>query len=114
MYVADSMTSVHSLAIQNATASSLWVAIPEGFLGNYPNPVQLPELFSEAVQELRAAGMPEQADIFLAGHSLGGIVVQGKSLAGHRSARRPAVPAAICSLSALFRSQSLMLEPIGT
>ena len=53
------------------------MAIPEGFFGNYPNPLQLPELFSAALEELQALGLPEDAEVFLAGHSLGGIVVQG-------------------------------------
>ncbi|KAF0294334.1 hypothetical protein FJT64_007971 [Amphibalanus amphitrite] len=65
------------LAIQSATSISLWVAIPEGFVGNYPNPVQLPGLATDALAQLADAGMPVDAPVFLSGHSLGGIVVQG-------------------------------------
>jgi len=74
-------------AIQNATDSPLWVGIVEGFAGNFPNPLQVEHLISTALTDLQAAGMPDGIDVFLAAHSLGGIVVQGYAIS-HASSLR--------------------------
>lgn len=66
-------------AIQNASSVPLWVGICEGFLGNFPNPLQVADKISDVLHALSQAGMPDEANdyVFLAAHSLGGIVIQG-------------------------------------
>ncbi|XP_037071612.1 uncharacterized protein LOC119092739 [Pollicipes pollicipes] len=75
------------LAIQNATDSPLWVGIAEGFLNNFPNPLQISAVISTVMQDLKEAGMPEEVDVFIAAHSLGGVVVQGYVVSNAASLR---------------------------
>ena len=61
-------------AVQNAT-NGIWVAIPS-FLENLADPLTMDKAIASAEKELIAAGMPAGTPILLAGHSLGGSVVE--------------------------------------
>ena len=63
-------------ALQAECTAPLWVGIAEGFYKNEPNVVQVRAAINEVLGNMTSAGMPEAADLFLAGHSLGGIWVQ--------------------------------------
>ena len=63
-------------ALQAESAAPLWVGIAEGFYKNEPNFVQVRTAIDDVLANLTSAGMPETADLFVAGHSLGGVWVQ--------------------------------------
>ncbi|ESO97511.1 hypothetical protein LOTGIDRAFT_152602 [Lottia gigantea] len=66
--------------IQETSDLKLWVALLEDFPFNLPNPLQLNGAISQAVSRIKAAGMKTN-NVFVAGHSLGGVFVgnYGKS-----------------------------------
>ncbi|ESO97510.1 hypothetical protein LOTGIDRAFT_228186 [Lottia gigantea] len=66
--------------IQETSDLKLWVALLEDFPLNLPNPLQLNGAISQAVSKIKAAGMKTN-NVFVAGHSLGGVFVgnYGKS-----------------------------------
>ncbi|XP_067683462.1 uncharacterized protein [Haliotis asinina] len=66
--------------IQRSSPLKLWVAVLEGFIGDLPNPIQLSGAVTDAIAQLRKSGMTSD-NVFLAGHSLGGVFVgnYGKS-----------------------------------
>ena len=61
--------------LQNTSTNTLWIAIPS-FLDNFPSEKLRPKVIDELLAKLRTAGMPENALLFLSGHSLGGFVSQ--------------------------------------
>merc|ERR1711907_223064 len=87
-YVANTNYAELGTAIQKASPLKLWVAIPS-FVLNCPNPGQIGGKVSDAVQQVKSNGFasitPSQ-DVFISGHSLGGIfsqkVVGGGGYAG--------------------------------
>jgi hypothetical protein len=75
-------------AVQAAAGGRLWVGIPS-FMADMANPLQAGARFDEVVKAAREAGAKDLElgrDVFVAGHSLGGImakdVVKGRGLAG--------------------------------
>ncbi|XP_067654544.1 uncharacterized protein [Haliotis asinina] len=66
--------------IQRSSPMKLWVAVLEEFIGDLPNPIQLSGAVTDAIAQLRKSGMTSN-NVFLAGHSLGGVLVgnYGKS-----------------------------------
>ena len=63
---------------QGATLNQrIWVGLPD-FLGNTPDPAALPGKVTETLDALRALGFTGD-NIVMAGHSLGGVTVQGYS-----------------------------------
>ncbi|XP_067654983.1 uncharacterized protein [Haliotis asinina] len=66
--------------IQQSTDLKLWVVLLGEFIDDLPNPVELPKGIANATAQLRKRGMMSD-NIFLAGHSLGGVFVgeYGKS-----------------------------------
>mmetsp|Transcript_29902 Transcript_29902/g.58622 ORF Transcript_29902/g.58622 Transcript_29902/m.58622 type:complete len:533 (-) Transcript_29902:194-1792(-) len=62
-------------AIQNAAPYKLFVAIP-AYIGDVPEPLQLGSGIDDAKSKMYAAGLPKDAPIVYAGHSLGGAMLQ--------------------------------------
>lgn len=62
-------------AIQNAASYKLWVAVPAYTL-DVPEPLELSHGINDAKSKLYAAGLPKDAPIVYAGHSLGGAMLQ--------------------------------------
>ncbi|KAK7098991.1 hypothetical protein V1264_003199 [Littorina saxatilis] len=60
--------------IQQASPLKLWVVLLEGFLLTTPNPLELGGAVTSAIAALKHQGMTSD-NIFLAGHSLGGVFV---------------------------------------
>ncbi|XP_071104987.1 uncharacterized protein [Haliotis cracherodii] len=60
--------------IQLSAVLRLWVVVLGEFLDDLPNPVELPKGIANATAQLRKRGMTSD-NIFLAGHSLGGVFV---------------------------------------
>nr|KAG5698630.1 hypothetical protein BaRGS_003144 [Batillaria attramentaria] len=60
--------------IQQVSTLKLWVALLDGFMLNTPNPLQLPGAVNQAIKDLKKKGMTSH-NVFLAGHSLGGVFV---------------------------------------
>lgn len=58
-----------AVAIQKATPVKLWVALLEDWPLNVPNPVQLDYAVNEAIDKMGI----KNGNVFLAGHSLGGM-----------------------------------------
>ena len=55
----------------------IWVGLPD-FVGNTPDPATLPDKVAATLDALRAQGFTGD-NIVMAGHSLGGVTVQGYS-----------------------------------
>ncbi|CAL4059473.1 unnamed protein product, partial [Meganyctiphanes norvegica] len=62
-------------AVQAASPLRLWVALVRPFAFDLPNPVEVVPDIDHALQTMRDMGM-ETEFIFIAGHSLGGVVLQ--------------------------------------
>ncbi|XP_030850071.1 uncharacterized protein LOC100889358 [Strongylocentrotus purpuratus] len=62
--------------IQEASPLKLHVALTTDYLNDTPNPVQVGNAIERAITELRNANLPDDAPIFVAGHSLGGTFLQ--------------------------------------
>ncbi|KAK7098990.1 uncharacterized protein [Littorina saxatilis] len=60
--------------IQGASPLKLWVVLLEGFIMTTPNPLELGGAISSAIAALKKQGMTTD-NIFVAGHSLGGVFV---------------------------------------
>merc|ERR1719460_1778831 len=87
-YVENTNYAELGQAIQKASPLKLWVAIPS-FLLNCPNPGEIKSKITGAVSEVKSqgfSGINSTSDVFVAGHSLGGIfsqtVVHGGGYAG--------------------------------
>ncbi|CAH1783499.1 unnamed protein product [Owenia fusiformis] len=65
-----------SLALQNASPHKLWVALTTNYTDNLVNPIELDFAIDDAKEELIEAGMPASTEVFLAGHSLGGVFLK--------------------------------------
>lgn len=52
----------------------LWVGLTKGWLGNFPNPVEIAGAVNDCLQQGAEAGL--YGKVFLAGHSLGGIMLE--------------------------------------
>ena len=65
-------------AIQDALSfeSSVFVGLPS-FTMNLPDPLTVSGDVDGVIEQLQEAGMSKDASLFTAGHSLGGIIVQG-------------------------------------
>lgn len=59
-------------SIQTSSPYRLWVATVGGWLANLVNPVQMSSKVEDAKQQMMKAGLPQDAVIFIAAHSLGG------------------------------------------
>ncbi|XP_071104985.1 uncharacterized protein [Haliotis cracherodii] len=66
--------------IQKSSPLKLWVVVLAEFIADLPNPLQLSGAVTDAIAQLRKKGMTSD-NVFLAGHSLGGVFVgnHGKS-----------------------------------
>lgn len=64
-------------AMQQATSSkySLWIGVPE-FMGDYADPLVMGSTIDSMIDTLQKAGMLKNASVFVAGHSLGGFLLQ--------------------------------------
>ncbi|CAL4059471.1 unnamed protein product, partial [Meganyctiphanes norvegica] len=62
-------------AVQAASPLRLWVALVRPFAFDLPNPVEVSPDIDHALQTMRDMGMDTEY-IFIAGHSLGGVVLQ--------------------------------------
>ncbi|KAL4225676.1 hypothetical protein ACF0H5_016365 [Mactra antiquata] len=62
------------LKIQKSFPGRMWIALLCDFPFNTPNPVQLPRAVDDAISTFKKKGF-QGNDIFLAGHSLGGVFV---------------------------------------
>ncbi|KAF0299440.1 hypothetical protein FJT64_027814 [Amphibalanus amphitrite] len=77
-YVYPEQYREFGLALQRASDAPLWVGIAEGFLDNFPNPLQINAKINKVLGEMSDAGMPDDAVIFLSGHSVGGVFIQSE------------------------------------
>ena len=64
----------HSLQEEMKESISVFVGIPS-FLLNTPDPLTISSQVNSVITQMKSAGMNANAHIFIAGHSLGGIVV---------------------------------------
>jgi len=63
-------------AVQNKSDLGLWVGIPS-FLGNTPEPLQLPLAIKSTIEEMEKQGLnSSEALMFYGGHSLGTVFIQ--------------------------------------
>merc|ERR1712166_1201581 len=77
-YVANTDYAELGQKIQEASPLKLWVAIPS-FLLNCPNPGQIDSKIKDAVSQVKSggfSGVTPSTDVFISGHSLGGIFSQ--------------------------------------
>merc|ERR1712166_1545066 len=77
-YVANTDYAELGQKIQEASPLKLWVAIPS-FLLNCPNPGQIDSKIKDAVSQVKSggfSGITPSTDVFISGHSLGGIFSQ--------------------------------------
>merc|ERR1712215_370478 len=62
-------------AIQNQLiGANLWVGLTKGWLGSFPNPVEIAGALNDCLGDAASAGLA--GPVFMAGHSLGGIMLE--------------------------------------
>ncbi|KAK3105881.1 hypothetical protein FSP39_007723 [Pinctada imbricata] len=61
--------------MQKQSSLRLWVVILDDFVKNLVNPIELEEGVSDGIAKLQGLGFPSNGSVFLAGHSLGGMMV---------------------------------------
>lgn len=66
--------------VQTESTQTLWVGIP-AFIGDLPFEQTRPQVIAEILGKLNKLGMPNDAQVFLGGHSLGGISSQTLAIA---------------------------------
>ena len=81
VFVQGMMVDVEAYAalareIQNQSSQAVWVALVN-FPMKIPNPLLYFKVTDQAIKELKAAGMPGD-NIYIAGHSLGGTILQAQ------------------------------------
>ncbi|XP_067933356.1 uncharacterized protein [Watersipora subatra] len=59
--------------IQADSPYSVWLATVGGWLANMINPLQLSSFVDDAVKKMHVIGLPVNAPVFMAAHSLGGV-----------------------------------------
>ena len=74
VYYSLCYTTVPSLgvAVQEASDQRLYVGLSGGFIADVINPLEIAAALEDGVKSLRSAGLPADAPIFAAGHSLAG------------------------------------------
>ena len=87
---------------------SLWVGVPQ-FLGSVPDPVRISADVNTILQQMNKAGLPDGSPLFIAGHSLGGAMVQSYT-AQHSSKFK----GQILMGSFLLRSEEAKQYPVST
>ena len=102
-YVYPEQYRQFGLALQAASTAPLWVGIAEGFLDNFPNPLQINAKVHKVLDEMSDAGMPADTAVFLAGHSVGGVFVQTEV---------PAIPAVGLLLFGSYLTSPLAEYPV--
>ena len=60
------------VAVQEASDQHLFVGLSGGFINDLINPLEIAAALEDGVKSLRSAGLPVDAPIFAAGHSLAG------------------------------------------
>merc|ERR1712037_1013347 len=73
-------------AIQASYPGPLWVGATSDWLGDMPTPIEVTQQINKCLDAANAAGLSTD-DVFMAGHSLGGVVLQSY-IATHSSAAR--------------------------
>jgi len=72
--------------IQESYPGPLWVGATSDWLGDMPTPIEVTQQISKCLDAASAAGLSTD-DVFMAGHSLGGVVLQSY-IATHSTAAR--------------------------
>ena len=57
-----------------ADKASVWVGITKSWLGNFPNPLEISGALSDCLSQAAAEGLG--GPVYMAGHSLGGIMLE--------------------------------------
>ena len=52
----------------------MWTGITSGWLGNFPNPVEIAGAVDDCLSKAHEQGL--HGDVYMAGHSLGGIMLE--------------------------------------
>lgn len=66
------MCLLAGMAAMDSSDYSLYVATVGGWLGNIINPLQLPNSLKSIRESMIGDGLPAEAPVFIAAHSLGG------------------------------------------
>ena len=59
---------------QLADKAKVWVGVTKSFLGNFPNPLEISGAINDCLSQAAAGGLG--GPVYMAGHSLGGIMLE--------------------------------------
>ena len=59
---------------QLADKAQVWVGVTQSFLGNFPNPLEISGAINDCLSQAAAGGLA--GPVYMAGHSLGGIMLE--------------------------------------